>query len=889
LGNQLSSNTATIGNMASNVGLNTEAINQLGNAAAVNAGNIANNAQSVGALTNGVVNNMQAIGANAAAIEGVAGNVAVNAGAITQVGNAAAANAANIANNAQAVGALTNGVANNAAGIANNAAAIGDVAANVGLNTQAINQLGNVAATNAGNIANNAQAIGALTTGVATNAQNIGANTAAIAANAQGIGANAAAIGQVGQVAATNAANIANNAQAIGALTTGVATNAQNIAGLTTTVGMLSGSVASNTAAIASLGAQVAVLSEVAAPTVALASMLGVSVGTVSTLALTGSFAGPLLGVVALIVACWPPEKDDPWLKIEARVARMIDDRFKEERRKKLSARLKRYLTEFSSCAHEWAALAKPELMQPKISGNPSEVPASLLSTWQAAMHNASRQQLDVSQSRREVTVATSGERPAIPNCMSELVTTMSLERDEWMSNTRKESMTGLFMPFANMHTQILAALNDYSGDADKQLWHIKQRRTAAEYATFILDQVTDAWKKQVCRTVRLRHSLKPFSANKYKYTFVTLEPKWQPNAGEECKSKCNDKTGWCNFCGGKGVGACCSRGGYADGTDPSECKTFDVMKNKNPICVHNDCAQSGGKYEEVRFRGAIVVAEVTNTSGASACQTYCQTAHIQGLNFLSKGEDPVASGTAGKPPATVFNFKAQDGKCQCLSGSYLGSGSQLKRELRKNEYISGPVYCPTGQTVGGEEDEEQDAELPTVPMNEVKVCNEKSEPVSDVHELEEKHSEWVKECSANATAQVVRDFNPFYQKFAKFVERLAWVSGCGDADHDAGVAGVDENDWNGIVDFPFGNFATCDWKKEEQRTDNEWVPDMEKKRGWLGQSKINMQEQATMATPFAAPGWLVRLMKKYSCLDRTSRRDVANGRSAAIESAFSG
>merc|ERR1719240_2340557 len=75
--------------------------------------------------------------------------------------------------------------------------------------------------------------------------------------------------------------------------------------------------------------------------------------------------------------------------------------------------------------------------------------------------------------------------------------------------------------------------------------------------------------------------------------------------------------------------------------------------------------------------------------------------------------------------------------------------------------------------------------------------------------------------------------FNPFYQKFAKFVERLAWVSGCGDSDHDAGVAGVDEKDWNGIVDFPFGNFASCDWKKEEQRTENKWVPDMEKKT-WL-------------------------------------------------------
>jgi hypothetical protein len=463
----------------------------------------------------------------------------------------------------------------------------------------------------------------------------------------------------------------------------------------------------------------------------------------------------------------------------------------------------------------------------------------------------------------------------------------MSLERDEWMSNTRKESMTGLFMPFANMHTQILAALTDYSGADDKHLWNTKQTKTAAEYATFILDDLTNAWKKQVCRTVRLRHSLKPwpFSGERYKYSFVTLEPKWQANAGGECKSKCGDQTGWCSYCGGKGVGACCSRGGFVAGTDPSECKMFDVMKSKNPICVHSDCAQSSSKYEEVRFRNGKVVAQVLNTTGASACQTYCQTAHIG--NFMTK--DPVPTVDAGKPQATVFNFKSKDGKCQCLSGTYMGSGSDLKRYLR-SEYISGPVYCPVGQTVGGDEDEEQDSELPTVPMNEVVVCNEKSEPVHNAKDLEVKHPEWVKECSANATAQVVKDFNPFYQRFAKFVERLAWVSGCGDADNDAGVGGFDEKDWNAIVDFPFDTFGSCDWKREKMREkDGEWAPDDEKKRGWLGQSKINMDEQAGMKTPFAAPGWLVRLMKKYSCLERTANRDVADGRSAAIESAFIG
>merc|ERR1740121_3599317 len=117
---------------------------------------------------------------------------------------------------------------------------------------------------------------------------------------------------------------------------------------------MLSGSVAANSVAIAELGAEVAVLGEVAAPTVAVASALGLSVGTVSTLALAGSFTAPVLGVLMLVYVCWPDEKNDPWWKMEERVAQMIDDRFNMERRKRLTARLERYVTEFSTCSTAW-------------------------------------------------------------------------------------------------------------------------------------------------------------------------------------------------------------------------------------------------------------------------------------------------------------------------------------------------------------------------------------------------------------------------------------------------------------------------------------------------------------------------------------------------------
>jgi hypothetical protein len=750
--------------------------------------------------------------------------------------------------------------ANNAANIAGNAGSI---------------------ASNAGNIANNAANIGKIGEAAVNNAANIAGNAGNVAANAGNIANNAANIGKIGGVAANNAANIANNANAIGTLSGNVAANAQNIAGLTSTVGMLSGSVASNTATIATMGAQVAVLSEAAAPTVALASMMGLSVGTVSSIALAGSLAGPLLGCVALVAACWPAEETDPWMKVESRVARMIDDRFKQERRQKLSTRLKRYISEFSSCAHEWTTLAGQQTADGSAPGNEA---ASFLSTWQGAMHHASRKELDLGETISNMAV-TASEGSRIPKCMSELVTTMSLERDEWMSSGRKESLSGLFMPFANMHTQILAALTDYSGD-DRHVWSIKQQKTAAEYASFILSDISDAWKKQVCRTVRLRHSLNAgLTWQKYKYMFVTLEPMWQPNAGDTCLSQCKGEAGWCNFCGGKGVGACCRRGGVDKGLDPMECKQFDVFGGEEePVCVHTDCAQSSSKYEEKWGRSGLLVAQ-TQAEGASACQVFCQTAHLP-----EKSVDAMEAASKNpKTPASVFNYK-RDGKCQCLSGK-VGAHGDFVRHLRKNEYISGPVYCPTGQVVGGEEDEEQDNEMATVPMKEVLVCDEKSAPVNDVHDLEKTQQKWVKECSANATAQVIKDFNPFYQRFAKFVERLAWVSGCGDVQNDAAVdVGLEEDDWNGIiVDFPFGTFDECNWHKESKRNDDKWIPDSEKTRGWFGQSKINMQEQAMMRIPYAAPGWLIRLMKKYNCLARTSRHDVGDGKSAAFEAIFSG
>merc|ERR1719387_2518051 len=147
------------------------------------------------------------------------------------------------------------------------------------------------------------------------------------------------------------AAHIAWNADKIEAVRNLGVHNYFKIQSLTQSLGMLSGTVAANSAAIGQLTTQVAVLNEVAAPTVALANALGLSV---STLSLAGSFTAPVLGVLMLVYVCWPDEKSDPWWNIESRVSQMINDKFNQERRKRLTQRLQRYIKEFSRCSTAW-------------------------------------------------------------------------------------------------------------------------------------------------------------------------------------------------------------------------------------------------------------------------------------------------------------------------------------------------------------------------------------------------------------------------------------------------------------------------------------------------------------------------------------------------------
>merc|ERR1719446_1044526 len=140
-----------------------------------------------------------------------------------------------------------------------------------------------------------------------------------------------------------------------------------------------------------------------------------------------------------------------------------------------------------------------------------------------------------------------------------------------------------------------------------------------------MLNHLMDSWKSQVCRTVRLRHTRSAFIYSQYQ--LVTLTPVWQPNAGESCWDKCGGRSGWCNFCGGKGTGACCSAGAAWENppSDPSECRQFDIpvsgwRKQPYHTCVHTDCQQTKSDYS------GEILAENDELKEWEDCQEYCKT-----------------------------------------------------------------------------------------------------------------------------------------------------------------------------------------------------------------------------------------------------------------------
>merc|ERR1719478_1043749 len=294
--------------------------------------------------------------------------------------------------------------------------------------------------------------------------------------------------------AARNFANLAD-------LSAHLSMEAGQVAANSAELGKLSTAIATNSAWISSLSGDVATLAQATAPMINLASEIGVSTSTLASLSLAGAFVGPMMGVIALVYAAWPEEEVDPWLQVESRVAQMLSEKFDSARRKRLGNRQRRYVKQFSRCSQAWIQDNMAML-------NGVAVPRWLKEQAEAAKKAGGTFDLHIPEHEKT---------KQVPSCMSELEGHMSLERDEWFG-TDKGSMSGLFMPFANMHTQILSILADSPFDA-KMNWSVTLRATSAEYGAYMVSHLKEAWSAHVCRSMRLRQSRSGLGYWKFQFT----------------------------------------------------------------------------------------------------------------------------------------------------------------------------------------------------------------------------------------------------------------------------------------------------------------------------------------------------------------------------------
>jgi len=627
--------------------------------------------------------------------------------------------------------------------------------------------------------------------------------------------------------------NIASNSEAtfssVQYLSTGISLTTGSVASNTAVIGGLSSAVATNTAAIAGLSTAVGTMSQVTGPTVALAGAMGVPVSTVASMALAGSFVGPMLGVIAMVWASYPDEEVDPWMKVESRVALMINAKFDLHRRKRLGDRLRRYVKQYSRCAQAWVADGLVKL-------HGLSIPRWLVEEAKLAKGSG-----DFSFNVK----ARKGHNYPAPSCTAEIEGHMALERDEWF-RTDKGQMSGLFMPFANMHTQLLGLLADHPYDDDMQ-WGSALKATSAEYGVYMLDHLLSAWKAQVCRTMRLRHSQK--SGIYWSYNIVVLKGVEQPHAAEDCSAQCGGTSGWCNYCGGKDEGACCTKG------DDGVCKMFDVPEKfyggKYAACVQTDCIQKNTGY----YGGPpLKKFEEDVPRLPEECQQLCWA--VTG--------------------AVAFTLNDGGKTCSCLAQK------DLNRHQEEGAF-SGPTVCkkmsdPASILEQEKAFEKNLNETVRVPMEELDNLCPKSPSVSDAADLEKTHPDWVRTCYKDATKAVTREYNKFYQRFAQFVDMLAWKAGCGMPHEVTWSVNAKSNGFEKVSkDFDGGSFADCDWDREETMDQTMWIFDAEKARGWLGLNRINMDEQKTMTIKYPMPAWLHDLKNTHNCLKNTAAGQVAN------------
>merc|ERR1719333_1510698 len=108
------------------------------------------------------------------------------------------------------------------------------------------------------------------------------------------------------------------------------------------------------------------------------------------------------------------------------------------------------------------------------------------------------------------------------------------------------------------------------------------------------------------------------------------------------------------------------------------------------------------------------------------------------------------------------------------------------------------------------------------VPVMEKQVC-QKSPPVSDFHQLQNYHADWIEDCLHKATVSTTSEFTPYFKRFTTFYDNVTVYSRCADNDT------ISEK-YSGYEDFTsvsregWGSFHQCQWSGSTSPVANgEW------------------------------------------------------------------
>eukprot|EP00928_Gymnodinium_smaydae_P054119 TRINITY_DN3794_c0_g1_i1.p1 TRINITY_DN3794_c0_g1~~TRINITY_DN3794_c0_g1_i1.p1 ORF type:complete len:3080 (-),score=568.50 TRINITY_DN3794_c0_g1_i1:116-9355(-) len=352
---------------------------------------------------------------------------------------------------------------------------------------------------------------------------------------------------------------------------------------------------------------------------------------------------------------------------------------------RRLDDRLKRYLHEFSICATQWLESLKADTasdillqMSQEVTYDgkdrffsPHAVRAAQTALLEMSANASAARSARASVGQGAGDAVGSGVMPLkkvnAPYCVYMLVETMSLEMDEFMV-VKDDDMAASFAGFAKMHVMLMELLQKYPMDEDVRPWGQDVRAYAAEYGEFLIKSLEKVWTNYMCRDIRLTAG--------QGYAFEWVAKPYQPHAAEPCLTQCNNVVGWCDYCGGKDVGACCRFGDTAH----KVCKhlsfnaphqTLDpdrsIASQTEAVCVTADCGQ-----ENTDWAGLVIHStELPGTVDFDKCRRRCAL-----IPFATR--------------CSAQQTGAKQWTCNCF---------RKGRRIRKEASVSGPTKCPIPPT----------------------------------------------------------------------------------------------------------------------------------------------------------------------------------------------